>query len=108
MQHAVYTVKDKAANAFLQPFFTQTEATAIRALRAATRDASHDFVVNAKDYSLYYVGIFDDFTGTMSQLQEPVFVVSMETIIRLGDPIANPDNMAQMAPGRFEKDVNHG
>lgn len=91
MQHQLYSVKDKAANAYLQPYFTQTEATAIRALRAAVRDPKHDFVVNAKDFSLYYVGMFDDFTGVFVPVVEPVFVCGMETIISMNDPLNMPE-----------------
>lgn len=94
MQHQMYAVKDKAAAAFLQPFFTPTEGTAIRAIQSSVSDANHMFHRHAKDYSLYYLGFFDDNTGVLVPLQEPVFVCSMETLI--------------IADGRFEKDVNHG
>lgn len=81
MQHQMYAVKDKAANAFLQPFFTVNENTAVRSLGHTMRDPSHNFHIHAKDYSLYYIGIFDDHTGVVAQAQEPVFVVNCETIL---------------------------
>lgn len=81
MQHQMFAIKDRAANAFMQPFFTVNENTAVRAIGQAMRDPSHNFVVNAKDYSLYFIGIFDDHTGTLAQTQEPSFVVNCESIL---------------------------
>lgn len=81
MQHQIYAVKDKAANAFLQPIFSQTEATVLRSLKMALADPQHTFSLSAKDYSLYYMGLFDDVTGTLVPLAEPVFVVSLDTVV---------------------------
>lgn len=81
MQHSIYAIKDKAANAYLQPFFTVNEATAVRALKTAVDNPQHDFHKHAKDYSLYFMGVFDDVTGVIAPLAEPVFVFNMETLI---------------------------
>lgn len=81
MRHSIYSVKDKAANAYLQPFFTVNEATAIRSLRAVLADPQHTFAQNAKDFSLYLVGHFHDDDGMVLPLAEPNFVVNLETLM---------------------------
>lgn len=81
MQHQIYAIKDKAANAYLQPIFSVNENTVIRSLKASLTDPNHNFRMHASDYSLYYLGLFDDSTGVLVPLQEPVFVVNCETIL---------------------------
>lgn len=81
MQIEMYSIKDRAANAFLQPIFTTNEATCLRALRPLVLDPKHNFNISAKDYSLYMVGFFDDFTGLLVPLHEPHFVCNLETFL---------------------------
>lgn len=59
----MYAVRDSAVEAFLQPFFSPTHGSAIRSLTEAVNDKDHQFFKNAKYYSLYHLGSFDDATG---------------------------------------------
>lgn len=61
----IYSVRDSAVEAFLQPFFSPTHASAIRALTEAVNDPKHDFHKNAKYYALYHIGGFDDSNGAL-------------------------------------------
>lgn len=62
----VYTVHDAAAGAYLRPFFERSHGAAIRAFTDASLDPKHDFFKHARDFTLFYVGEFDDATGIVS------------------------------------------
>lgn len=62
----IYAVRDSAVEAFLQPFFAPTQASAIRSLMEAVNDPTHAFHKNAKDFALYHLGEFDDTNGVVS------------------------------------------
>lgn len=69
MIHEIYTVKDKAVEAFLQPFFSPTLGSAVRAIGAALADPEHTFSKNMEDYTLWRIGTFDDVTGQLMRLE---------------------------------------
>lgn len=62
----VCTVYDSKADAWIQPFFSATQATAIRSFRQAANEEAHVFKVHAADYTLFEIGTWDEFTGTLS------------------------------------------
>lgn len=72
MKHKVFSVFDAAAGAYLQPFFTPTVGTAIRAIRACLEDSNHPFVRSPGDYTLFEIGEFDDQNGSISVLSSYV------------------------------------
>lgn len=59
----IYSVKDKAVNAFLQPFFSPTLGSAVRSLQTVVNDENHEFAKHVNDYTLFKLGDFDDTTG---------------------------------------------
>lgn len=59
----IYTVYDSKAEAYMQPFFSQTAGTAARAFEKAVNDPQHDFHQNAGDYTLFEIGQWDEHTG---------------------------------------------
>ena len=63
MKLLIFTVFDQKAEAYLQPFFSQTVGTGIRAFATAAQDEGHDFHRNAADYTLFELGHFDQSTG---------------------------------------------
>lgn len=63
----LYSVFDSAVQAYLPPFCERSDAAAVRAFRRACLDPNHAFAVSGKDYSLYYLGDFDDATGSLTQ-----------------------------------------
>lgn len=72
MLHRVFSVRDNAAEAYLQPFFSVNRATALRALREAVRDVSHTFAKYPSQYGLFYLGTFDDQTCVFTLESTPV------------------------------------
>lgn len=55
-----YTVYDVKAGAYLPPFQDQSHATAIRRFTELANQPDHPFQKHAEDYTLFYVGDFDD------------------------------------------------
>lgn len=76
----IYAVLDKATGAFMQPFFSQSNGAAIRSLTDAVNDYSHPFAKHSSDYSLYFLGEFDDTTG-MFATNDPVRLASAHELI---------------------------
>lgn len=66
----VYSVHDKAAQAFATPFFMNNDAHAKRGFVDAVKN-DKNLSSYAEDYVLYRVGSFDDVTGNMSCLPSP-------------------------------------
>lgn len=60
MLHKMHCVYDSAAHAFLPPFFTQTTDQAIRAFRDLANDKNHNFGRYPSDYTLFFVGDWED------------------------------------------------
>lgn len=60
MIHKVYTVYDSKVEAYLRPFFIPSDGAAIRAMIDCLRDPGHAFAAHPGDYSLFYVGEWDD------------------------------------------------
>ncbi|WNK12737.1 MAG: nonstructural protein [Microvirus sp.] len=77
----MFSVRDNAVEAWLQPFFAPTTGAALRSLTEAVNDPSHQFAKHASDYTLWEVGAFDDATGILSY--DPLFPVRVVSCIEL-------------------------
>lgn len=60
-----YAIRDKKAEAFHTPFFSQNHATAIRSFESAVQTEGHEFQLHAEDYQLFALGSFDAETGEL-------------------------------------------
>lgn len=60
----VFSIYDCKADAFLQPFFSPTAATALRGFEKAAQDEATDFHRFAGDYTLFEIGEWDQSKGT--------------------------------------------
>lgn len=67
----VFCAHDAAVGAFMTPFFARSRGEAIRSFSAAAQDAQHEFGKHGKDYSLYYVGQWNDENGLLSPIDIP-------------------------------------
>lgn len=65
MKKNIYTIFDASANAYLQPFFLDTDLVAKRAIFDCLRDPEHNFSLHPGDYTLFNIGTFDNLTGTI-------------------------------------------
>lgn len=62
----MYCIYDGAAKAFNTPFYRKMEAEALRAFRN-TINAETVIAENPHDFSLFYLGTYDDDTGLVDQ-----------------------------------------
>lgn len=75
MKLSVFAVYDKAVQAYLQPFYSRTKGEALRSFSEACNQADHNFHKHAADYSLMFLGEYDDHSGTFDA-SDPVRVIS--------------------------------
>lgn len=65
MIQVIVAVKDRAADAFMRPFFVPTANMAIRSfMDEVNRDApDNQMFAHPEDFDLYELGLYDDNTG---------------------------------------------
>lgn len=75
MKLLIVAVRDRAADAFMRPFFVPTRGMAIRSFQDEVNRAAPDNSMNAhpEDYDLFALGTFDEETGqfTGNQTGQP-------------------------------------
>lgn len=81
MVHGMYAVRDRAADAFIPPFFLPTDGMAIREFLQAAKDQNSKFFQHPTDFSLYKLGSFDDSNGMVRPLVEPLYLVNAEGMV---------------------------
>lgn len=69
MIQKVFGIRDVKAKAFLQPFFSVTVDSAIRAFGDAVKDNAQ-FAKHPEDYILYELATFDDVAGDFVPLEK--------------------------------------
>lgn len=72
MLHAIFTVYDTKTAAYLPPMYMQTKPAMIRALTDTVNDPTHQFHAHPEDYTLFYLGQFDDEHSTFDLEKTPV------------------------------------
>lgn len=64
MIHHVFSIFDRAAGAYLPPFFLPAVGMATRTFKDCINSEDHQFGRNPHDYTLFLLGNFDDQKGT--------------------------------------------
>lgn len=64
----VFAVRDMKAEAFLQPFYSPSVGSALRAYADAVNDKSCPFNKHPGDYVLFEIGSYDDSTAELESL----------------------------------------
>lgn len=78
MIQKMYGVRDAKAQAFLQPFFSIQNGSAIRAFSDACNDGKSSFAQHPEDYILYELGSFDDNSGEIMPIS-PIKLLGIGT-----------------------------
>lgn len=81
----MFSVLDSAVKAFLPPFFCRTKGEAIRSFSEAANNKEHQFYRHSADYTLYYLGDFDDASGIVTSTMGPERVISAREVIETDD-----------------------
>lgn len=74
MKLLIFSVYDKAVQAYLQPFYARSKGEALRQFTDACNDQGHQFAKHAADYTLVQFGEFDDASG-MFDCAEPARII---------------------------------
>ena len=56
----IYSIYDEKAKAYLPPFFLNNDEVAMRAVENCLDTPDHQFAKHPQDYTLYYIGEWDD------------------------------------------------
>lgn len=78
---SLFAVRDRSADCFGAPFSMQTEGMAIREFQQMCKDPTHAFGKWPTDFSLYKLGYFNDNSGKVEALQEPLFLCSADGVM---------------------------
>lgn len=66
----VFSVFDSKANAYLQPFFSQSIGVAERSFSDAVGTPDHQFCKHAADYTLFQIADYNELTGIITPLDK--------------------------------------
>lgn len=86
----LYTVYDAAVKAFLPPFHVRSRGEALRSFTEAVNSADHQFHKWAADYTLFFIGTFDDATAEYKQPSTGQKVITAIEL-RVDDGVLPPD-----------------
>ena len=81
MKQIVFTVYDVKAKLHLQPFFMRSIPEAVRAFGDLANDEGHQFGKHPEDYTLVQIGDYDETSGLIDPLKEPVVLVRAEQLL---------------------------
>lgn len=85
MKLQVFSVYDSKAEAYIQPWYSQTVGTAIRSFEQAVNTEKHDFQKFSGDYTLFHLGEFDQNLGQFTQLTASVNLGVATSFLRIGE-----------------------
>lgn len=69
----IFSIFDKKAVAYNQPFYYHQKGQAIRALQDNVNEPNSPISKHPEDYALYKIGEFDDLSGEIKS-QKPEFI----------------------------------
>jgi len=70
MKTKIYAVYDNKAEAFMQPFFSETAGLALRAYSENIKNPESVFNKHPNDFCLYEIGTWDEAEGTIENYAE--------------------------------------
>lgn len=96
----VFAVKDLKAKAFLQPFFSNSRGSAMRAFGDAVQDKNCPFNKHPEDYILYEIGTYDDSSAYLTMVPLDLVVQASDFVV--DQPKNLPENVI------YDKTINMG
>lgn len=86
MKLLIFSIFDKAVNAFNNPFYARAKGEAVRMFTQAVNDPQSPFSKSVLDFTLMYLGEFDDNSGLFSPAEPQRVIAAHECV----DPDASP------------------
>ncbi len=83
MKTEMFTVLDQVADHYLEPFFSPTIESGIRAFKSVVQTEGHQFGKFPEDYALYHIGTYDGGQGTI-EAKMPNKVAMATSFIQAG------------------------
>lgn len=80
MRLNVYTIFDSASQAYMRPFFMQSDGQALRSFTDIAQDADHEIGKHPEDYSLYRIGTYDDQKGALHPEDKECLATAQEVV----------------------------
>ena len=82
MINIICSVKDRAADAFGRPLFVASKGIALRSFTDEVNRAAEDNQMynHPDDFDLYELGTFDDSTGIIQMLPQPVVLAMAKSV----------------------------
>ena len=75
MELFIYSIYDKIAKAYNQPFFLQNDALAVRAFSTNVNSPDSQISKVPEEFTLYCLGAYDDSDGHLYPFTEPRLVI---------------------------------
>ncbi len=90
---SMFSVYDSKTAAYLPPFYMATKPAAIRAISDAMADENHAFAKHPEDYSLFFLGTYDDTHAKFALEETPqALCVLVELISPYDTGVGDPTN----------------
>lgn len=74
MELKIYSIRDVKASFFGRPFFCHNNGVAVRSFSDLVGDQQSDVNKHPGDFDLFHIGSYDDITGVITPLAQPVFL----------------------------------
>lgn len=81
MEMLLFTVYDVITDTYSFPFSAKNKTDATRSFRVAANDPKTSIGQNPQDYSLYYLGTYNDENASFTQDKAPELVVRATSIL---------------------------
>lgn len=78
----MYSIRDAKAEVYLQPFFAPNNAVALRMVSQLLKDRNTLFATNPEDYSLFYLGDFEDSNCKFDLPNSIVHIVNVIDLVK--------------------------
>lgn len=75
MQQKAFAIRDSKAGFFNQPFFQHSHGEAERSFKRLSNDVQSNISQFPEDFDLYYIGEYDNITGTITALETPQHMI---------------------------------
>lgn len=81
MRHRAFSVFDVKAQAYLPPFFMPEQGQAHRVFSDMVNKEGHAFCDHPEDYTLFYLGDFDDSRGVIDGCDPELVVAGLSCVV---------------------------
>lgn len=82
MLRGYYAIYDTAAMVYMNPVLARTRGEAERVFEDLAQDANHPIGAHPEDYSLFYIGDFNDNTGELTNQINQCLCTGLEAVAK--------------------------